>query len=41
MKGVVVEAICLRLNDVGKWLQVERVGVGVGLRAAGKAWWVD
>ena len=41
LKGVVVEAICLRLKGVGKWLQVERAGVRVGLRAAGRVWWAD
>ena len=41
LKGVVVEAICLRLKGVGKWLQVERADVRVGLRAAVRAWWAD
>ena len=36
-----MEAICLRLKGVGKWLQVERAGVGVGLRAAVRAWWAE
>ena len=31
-----MEAICLRLKGVGRWLQVKRVGDSVGLRAAGR-----
>ena len=37
LKGVVVEAICLRLKGVGRWLQVKKVGDSVSLRAAGGA----